>query len=76
MQRMMCIPLEEYNQMVKEIKELRRKVYLGAMGKLYNEDPEMVRLDKLFEIMRESDCNLDTAELILQDQEADADGEA
>ena len=76
MQRMICIPLGEYNQMMEEIKELRRKVYLGSMGKLSDEDPEMVRLDKLFDIMDGHDCDLDTAELLLQDQEADADDEA
>lgn len=72
---MICLTTEEFNQMELEIKEaqqgiteLRRKLRLGVSGKLSAEDPELILLDKLFELMNKHNCDMDTAELLLQDE--------
>lgn len=73
MRRMMCLTIEEFNQMEAEIKEMRReiielrhKLRQGVSGKRSAEDPEMILLDKLFKTMDKHNCDMDTAELLLQ----------
>lgn len=72
MQRMILVPVDQYDRMLesydKAMEELREvKAQLKAMRGAPVDD--VARELKLYDLMDEQECDHDTAELLLQDQE-------
>ena len=71
MQKMILVPVEQYNRMIEsydkameELHEVREQLKV-----MMNQDDDVARELKLYEIMDKHNCDRDVAELLLQDQE-------
>lgn len=71
MQKMILVPVEQYNRMIEsydkameELHEVREQLKV-----MTNQDDDVARELKLYEIMDKHNCDRDVAELLLQDQE-------
>lgn len=72
MQKMILIPADQYDLMLKSYDRAMEELHLiRELMESMNVLDDVVRQLKLYELMDKHDCDMDTAELLLEDQEAD-----
>ncbi|WP_024295619.1 hypothetical protein [Lacrimispora indolis] len=71
MQKMILVPVEQYNCMIenydKAMEELQE--VKGQLKAIKHQDDDVAQELKLYEIMDKHNCDRDVAELLFQDQE-------
>lgn len=72
MQKMILIPADQYDLMLKSYDRAMEELHqIRELMESMNVLDDVVRQLKLYELMDKHDCDMDTAELLLEDQEAD-----
>lgn len=72
MQKMILIPADQYDLMLKSYDRAMEELHLiRELMESMNVLDDVVWQLKLYELMDKHDCDMDTAELLLEDQEAD-----
>lgn len=72
MQKMILIPADQYDLMLKSYDRAMEELHLlRELMESMNVLDDVVWQLKLYELMDKHGCDMDTAELLLEDQEAD-----
>lgn len=72
MQKMILIPADQYDLMLRSYDRAMEELHqIRELMESMNVLDDVVRQLKLYELMDKHDCDMDTAELLLEDQEAD-----